>query len=145
MMVALTAEEHRTAYIADKLQPYEALVALYTPNDPKLAFQWAEQAKSRALVDLLAAGIHPRLHIKDEMDARNTERLQLLREELNWLYTRLARGEAPGDPSAPAAAPETWAKIQDREKEASALWRSLQARHAEELSLLGETSLSALD
>lgn len=143
MMVALTAEEHRTAYIADKLQPYEALVSLYVPNDPQLAFQWAEQAKSRALVDLLAAGIRPRLHIQDELDARNAERLQVLREELNWLYMRLTRGEAPGDPSAPAAGPETWAKIQEREKEASALWRSLQARHAEELSLFREAPLSA--
>jgi CHAT domain-containing protein len=145
MMVALTAEEHRTAYIADKLQPYEALVALYAANDPQLAFQWAEQAKSRALVDLLAAGIHPRLRIQDEMDARNAARLQVLREELNWLYTRLTRGEAPGDPSAPAAGSETWAKIQEREKEASALWRSLQARHAEELSLLREAPLSAAE
>jgi CHAT domain-containing protein len=143
MMVALTAEEHRTAYIADKLQPYEALVALYARNDSQQAFQWAEQAKSRALVDLLAAGIRPRLHIQDEMDARNADRLQNLREELNWLYNRLTRGEAPGDPSAPAASAETWAKIQSREKEVSALWRSLQARHAEELSLLRETPLSA--
>jgi hypothetical protein len=143
MMVALTAEEHRTAYIADKLQPYEALVSLYASRDPQLAFQWAEQAKSRALVDLLAAGIRPRLRIQDELDARNAERLQTLREELNWLYTRLTRGEAPGDPSAPAAIPETWAKIQDREKEASALWRNLQARHAEELSLFREAPLSA--
>ncbi len=143
MMVALTAEEHRTAYIADKLQPYEALVRLYASNDPQLAFQWAEQAKSRALVDLLAAGVRPRLRIQDEMDADNAKRLQLLREELNWLYTRLTRGEAPGDPSGPAAGPETWAKIQEREKEASALWRSLQARHAEELSLLREAPLSA--
>jgi CHAT domain-containing protein len=143
MMTGVTAEEHRTAYIADKLQPYEALVSLYAPNDPESAFQWAEQAKSRALVDLLAAGIRPRLRIQDEMDARNAERLQALREELNWLYTRLIRGEAPGDPSAPAAASETWGKIQEREKEASSLWRSLQARHAEELSLLREAPLSA--
>ncbi|HET9912932.1 MAG TPA: CHAT domain-containing protein [Anaerolineales bacterium] len=143
MMAVLTAEEHRTAYIADKLQPYEALVSLYASNDPQLAFQWAEQAKSRALVDLLAAGIRPRLHIQDDMDARNAERLQVLREELNWLYMRLTRGEAPGDPSAPAAIPETWAKIQEREKEASVLWRSLQARHAEELSLFREAPLSA--
>ncbi len=143
MMVALTAEEHRTAYITDKLQSYEALVTLYVPDEPQLAFQWAEQAKSRALVDLLAAGIRPRLRIQDEMDARNAERLQALREELNWLYTRLTRGEAPGDSSGPVAGPETWTKIQEREKEASVLWRSLQARHAEELSLLRETPLSA--
>src|SRR5512142_1502027 len=132
MMVTLTAEEHRTAYIADKLQPYEALVALYAPNDPQLAFQWAGQAKSRALVDLLAAGIRPRLHIEDEMDARNAKRLQDLREELNWLYTRLTRGDMTGESAGPVGGPETWTKIQDREKEASSLWRSLQARHAEE-------------
>jgi CHAT domain-containing protein len=143
MMVALTAEEHRTAYIADKLQPYEALVELYARSDPPLAFQWAEQAKSRALVDLLAAGIRPRLRIQDELDARNAERLQVLREELNWLYTRLTRGATPGDSSGPVAGPETWAKIQEREQEASALWRSLQARHAEELSLIREVPLSA--
>jgi len=145
MMAAITAEEHRTAYIADKLYPYEALVSLYAPDNPLLAFQWAEQAKSRALVDLLAAGIRPRLHIQDEMDARNAERLQTLREELNWLYTRLTRGESPGDPSALAAGPETWTKIQEREKEASLLWSRLQARHAEELSLLRESPLSASD
>jgi CHAT domain-containing protein/tetratricopeptide (TPR) repeat protein len=143
MMAGLTAEEHRTAYIANKLQPYEALVSLYARDDPSLAFQWAERAKSRALVDLLAAGIRPQLHIQDEMDARNAERLQELREELNWLYTRLTRGATPGDSSGPAAGPETWAKIQEREKEANSLWYSLQARHAEELSLLREAPLSA--
>jgi len=145
MMAALTAEEHRTAYIANKLEPYEALVSLYALRDPQLAFQWAEQAKSRALVDLLAAGIHPRLHIEDEMDARHAERLQALREELNWLYTRLTHGEPLADFTGPAADSDTWAKIQEREKEASSLWRSLQSRHAEELSLLREAPLSALE
>lgn len=142
MMVSLTAEEHRTAYIANKLQPYEALTALYASKDPAQAFQWAEQAKSRALVDLLAAGVRPRLRIQDEMDARHADRLQALREELNWLYTRLTRGQTPDDTSGPVAGPETWSKIQEREKEASVLWRNLQARHAEELSLLRETPLS---
>lgn len=145
MMVALTGEEHRTAYIANKLQPYEALAALYAASDPALAFQWAEQAKSRALVDLLAAGIRPRLRIQDEMDARHAERLQALREELSWLYTRLTRGESPENSSGPVATPETWSKIQEREKEATALWRSLQARHVEELSLLRETPLAVAE
>lgn len=136
MTVSLTAEEQRTAFVADKLAPYEALVALHGVDDPASAFQWAEQAKSRALIDLLAAGIRPRLHIAEESDARQARRLQELRDELNWLYTRLTRGASPGESGAPAAGPETWAKIQEREREATSLWRSLQARHAEELSLM---------
>jgi tetratricopeptide (TPR) repeat protein len=143
MASALSAEEHRTAYVADKLAPYEALVSLLGPADPAAAFQWAEQARSRALIDMLAAGVHPRLPAGDETDARRLERLQALREELNWLYTRLTRGVAPGESGAPAAGPETWAKLQEREQEATALWRDLQARHAEGMSLLHVAPISA--
>jgi len=136
MASALTAEEHRTAFVADKLAPYEALVALYGSDDPAAAFQWAEQAKSRALVDLLAAGVRPRLHISDAMDASRAERLQMVREELNWLYTRLTRGETPGEAGGPAAGADTWTKIEEREREATSLWHDLQGRHAEQLSLI---------
>src|SRR5258706_12407843 len=136
MASTLTAEEHRTAFVTDKLAPYEALVSLYGMENPSAAFQWAEQAKSRALVDMLAAGIRQRLHIREETDARRAERLQTIREELNWLYTRLTHGDTPGEPRTPSATPETWAKIEEREQEATSLWHDLQARHAEELSLM---------
>jgi tetratricopeptide (TPR) repeat protein len=145
MMATLTADEHRTAFVADKLAPYEALVTLNASVNPSLAFTWAEQGKSRALVNLLSAGVRPRLHIADEMDARRAERLQEIREELNWLYTRLTRGVATGETGVPAASPETWTKIEEREKEATSIWRSLQGRHAEELSLIRETPLTPSD
>ena len=145
LTAGLAAEEHRTAFVADKLAPYEALVTLYAAEDPAAAFQWAEQAKSRALVDLLAAGIRPRLRIQDEMDSRRAERLQALREELNWLYTRLTRGAAPGEAGTPAAGSETWAKIQEREREVTSLWRDLQGRHAEQLSLIRVAPLTPAD
>jgi tetratricopeptide (TPR) repeat protein len=141
----LTAEEHRTAYVTDKLAPYEALVALYGAENPELAFQWAEQAKSRALVDMLAAGIRPRLHFGDGADAKRLERLQVIRAELNWLYTRVARGVAPGETGAPAAGPDTWRKIQENEREATSLWRDLQGRHAEQLSLISVAPLTPAD
>lgn len=145
MASTLTAEEHRTAFVADKLAPYEALVTLYSMQDPAAAFQWAEQAKSRALVDLLAAGVRPRLHITDEMDASRAERLQIIREELNWLYTRLTRGENPGESAGLAAGADTWSKIEEREREATSLWRDLQARHAEQLSLIRVAPLAPKD
>ncbi len=145
MASALTAEEYRTAFVADKLAPYEALVTLYGSNDSASAFQWAEQAKSRALVDLLAAGVRPRLHITDALDASRVERLQAVREELNWLYTRLTRGETPGESSGPAASGDTWSKIEEREREVTSLWRDLQGRHADQLSLMRVAPLTPAD
>jgi tetratricopeptide (TPR) repeat protein len=145
MASALTAEEHRTAFVADKLAPYEALVTLYGSDDPAAAFQWAEQAKSRALVDLLAAGVRPQLHISDEMDAQRVARLQTVREELNWLYTRLTRGAEPGESGGLAAGTDTWSKIEAREREATSLWRDLQGRHAEQLSLIRVAPLTPAD
>ncbi|HLF25877.1 MAG TPA: CHAT domain-containing tetratricopeptide repeat protein [Anaerolineae bacterium] len=142
MAVTLPAEEQRTAFIADKLAPYEGLVALTAPEYADEAFGWAERAKSRALVDLLAAGVHPRLRMKDKVDAIRAERLRTLREELNWFYTRLTRGAAPGETGPPAAGPEVWEKIQVREREVTALWRDLQAKHAEHLSLQRVTPLT---
>jgi tetratricopeptide (TPR) repeat protein len=145
MAAALTADEQRIAFVADKLTPYEALVTLYADENPALAFTWAEQAKSRALVNLLASGVRPRLQIDDEMDARQAERLQAIRDELNWLYTRLTRGAAPGETGAPAANQETWAKIEEREREATSIWRNLQGRHAEQLSLIRTAPLTPAD
>lgn len=145
MASALTAEEHRTAFVADKLAPYEALVTLYGSNNPFAAFQWAEQAKSRALVDLLAAGVRPSLHIKDAMDASRAERLQIVREELNWLYTRLTSGETRGEAAGLAVGADTWSKIEEHEREATSLWRDLQGRHAEQLSLIRVAPLTLTD
>lgn len=145
MAAALTADEHRTAFVADKLTPYEALVSLHVIENPALSFAWAEQAKSRALVDLLAAGVRPKLHIGDDMDAQRADRLQSIRDELNWLYTRLTRGSAPGETGAPAADPETWSKIHEREQEATSIWRNLQGRHTEELSLIRAMPLTPED
>jgi tetratricopeptide (TPR) repeat protein len=145
MTASLTADELRTAFVTDKLAPYEALVLHYASSDPSLAFHWAERAKSRALLNLLSAGIRPKLHVTDEMDAARVKRLEQLREELNWLYTRLTRGVAPGESGPPAAVPETWAKINEREQEATSIWRSLQGRHAGDLSLIRESPRAPSD
>ncbi len=146
MASTLTAEEQRTAFVADKLAPYEALVTLYTTNkNAGEAFQWAEQAKSRALADSLAAGVRPRLLSVDGKDTRKLKRLQDIREELNWLYSRVTRGAAPGKPGAPAAGPDTWVKIQECEQEATSLWRELQGRHAEKLSFIKIVPLTPAD
>jgi tetratricopeptide (TPR) repeat protein len=145
MAATLAADEHRSAFVGDKLAAYEALVTLHAAQNPALAFTWVEQARSRSLLNLLAAGVRPRVYINDEMDALQAERLQQIRDELNWLYTRLTRGVAPGETGAPAAVPETWRKIEEREQEATSIWRSLQGRHAEQLSLIREAPLIPAD
>ncbi|HSD85460.1 MAG TPA: CHAT domain-containing tetratricopeptide repeat protein, partial [Anaerolineae bacterium] len=145
MAATIPAEEQRTAFVADKQIPYEGLVALTAASDPAEAFGWAERAKSRALVDLLAAGVRPRLRVTDDVDTRRADRLRVLREELNWLYSRLTRGAAPGETGVPVAGPDVWAKIQAREQEVTALWHDLQAKHAEEISLERVTLLPVAD
>ncbi|CAG0935322.1 hypothetical protein TFLX_04155 [Thermoflexales bacterium] len=145
MAATIPAEEQRTAFVADKQIPYEGLVALTAAADPAEAFSWAERAKSRALVDLLAAGVRPRLRVTDEVDLRRADRLRALREELNWLYSRLTRGAAPGETGVPSAGPEVWEKIQTREQQVTALWHDLQAKHAEEISLEHVTLLPVAD
>jgi CHAT domain-containing protein/tetratricopeptide (TPR) repeat protein len=140
MAATIPAEEQRTAFVADKQIPYEGLVKLTAAN-PVVAFGWAERAKSRALIDLLAAGVRPRLRVSDAVDAQRADRLLALREELNWLYSRLTRGAAPGEAGVPEAGPEVWGKIQAREQEVTALWHDLQAKHAEDLSLERVTHL----
>jgi CHAT domain-containing protein/tetratricopeptide (TPR) repeat protein len=135
MAVTIAAEEQRTAFVADKQIPYEGLVRLTSVSNPAVAFGWAERAKSRALIDLLAAGVRPRLRVADDVDAQRADRLRAMREELNWLYSRLTRGAAPGESGVPEAGPEVWDKIQVREQEVTALWHDLQAKHAEDLSL----------
>ena len=135
MAVTIPAEEQRTAFVADKLAPYEGLVSLTAAQSASEAFSWAERARSRALVDLLAAGVRPRLRMIDEVDLVRGERLNKLREELNWLYTRLTRGTTSSESGLPPAGPEVWEKIHAREREVTALWHDLQAKHAEALSL----------
>lgn len=131
----LAAEEHRTAFVGDKLAPYESLVTLLATRDATQALVWAERSKSRALVDLLARKVRPRLRAAEGVDARRAERLQDLRDELNWLYTRITRLAAPNESGPPVAGPELWPKIREREQQVAALWRELQAKYAEPLSL----------
>ena len=149
IVTSLAADEHRTAFVADKLAPYEALALLTAPGDNAESFGWAERAKSRALVDLLAAAVRPRLRLADpstssgQADARRAEELQAVRDELNWLYSRLTSGDKPGEAGPPPAGLEVRHKIAEGERKAMSLWRDLQAKHAEPLSLQRVTAVSA--
>ncbi len=128
----LPAEEFRTAFVADKLTPYDELVRLCLSDAGGArvteALSYAERARSRALVEMMsgALAVHPRP--RDEFEAELIEQLDRLREELNWFYSRINR--RPEGESAPGA-PEMRAlhdAVRERETRTLEIMRQLQQR-----------------
>lgn len=125
----LPSEELRTAYIADKLAPYAALVRLCLEGQPARvsdALGYAERARSRALAEILGGSVQPLTQPRDEVEAELSGRLAQLRAELNWLYTQLAAARAGG----PAAAGLS-AAAHEREAALIELSRQLQMHGGE--------------
>ena len=88
----LQGEELKIAFFQNKLEVYENLVdlCLHRPDSTEEAFQYIEQAKSRALVDLLSASIH----VPGANDPGQSELVRSIknsREELNWYYNLIER------------------------------------------------------
>ncbi len=134
LAVTLPVEEHRMAFVSDKAAPYEGLAFLLASQNVAEAFSWVERAKSRALLEHLTAEIKPRSYIQDPADCQRFEQLRSLRQELNWLYTRLLHGDQPKEGRKPD--PQMiWREIQQREHAVAELWRDLDARYSESLSL----------
>ncbi|PYS99372.1 MAG: hypothetical protein DMF63_12205 [Acidobacteria bacterium] len=80
----LPGEEYQMAFLAKSLEPYENLARLYIENgDLENAFLTVERARSRSLLDAVTSR---------SQSSKNDETTKL-REELNWLYSRLARVE----------------------------------------------------
>ena len=89
---SLRGEELKLAFFQNKLEVYENLVdlCLHRQNSFEEAFGYIEQAKSRALADLLS---HP-MHVPSAGDAGQSDlvrSIRNLREELNWYYNLIER------------------------------------------------------
>jgi tetratricopeptide (TPR) repeat protein len=94
MRAPLPAEEFRTAFFSNKLVPYDELVRLCIGGDGarvEEAFRFVERARSRALVDRLGGSLKPRRIAGDPFEAKLHARLEELRTELNWFYSRINR------------------------------------------------------
>jgi CHAT domain-containing protein/tetratricopeptide (TPR) repeat protein len=88
----LPAEEFRMAFLADKLAPYENLAQIYLSEGKlKDAFSMVEKARSRSLAETLGGGLKDFEMTKAPL--RLAKKLEILREELNWFYSRLNRAE----------------------------------------------------
>ncbi|HEY0079435.1 MAG TPA: CHAT domain-containing tetratricopeptide repeat protein [Pyrinomonadaceae bacterium] len=128
----LPAEEFRTAFFADKLTPYDELVRLCLSDEKgerlAEALGYVERARSRALVELMGGALKPHAQPRDEFEAKLQSRLEELREELNWFYSRINRppvGEAKRGASEMRTLHEA---VSEREQATLEIMRQLQHR-----------------
>lgn len=103
----LTKEVLRTSFLHDKVDVYQDLVSFYLARDDGAhlhkAFDVAERARSRGLVELLTSTVETQARtMSDEQGHRN--RLRSLHADLNALYNTLLRDGNPplDDDSYPA-------------------------------------------
>ena len=99
MRAPLPAEAFRIAFLSDKLTPYRELVRLCladgTPTRIAEALGYVEQARARALLDLLGDLPPVPSAPADPFSAEITARIETLREELNWFYSQINRPDSP--------------------------------------------------
>jgi CHAT domain-containing protein/tetratricopeptide (TPR) repeat protein len=96
----LPSDEFRTAFVSDKLIPYRKLVELCLEQGGRIAeaLQYVEHSRSRALADMLSGALEFRTKPRDHFEAGLLEKLEELREELNWFYRQLNRPpESPAE------------------------------------------------
>lgn len=83
----LAAEEFRMAFLADKLVPFENLTRIYLgEKNYEKAFLFTEKARARTLVESLNG-----VFSQNNESSPLSKKLDELREELNWFYSRLNR------------------------------------------------------
>lgn len=86
----LPAEEFRMAFFANKQAPFESLTKIYLKeNNLENAWFYVEKARARALGDELNVGFQ--VDDYNKASKKTIEKLERLREELNWFYSRLNR------------------------------------------------------
>jgi CHAT domain-containing protein len=124
------AGELRTNFLDDKLAVYHDAIALCLRLDrPALAFEYLERAKSRALVDYLAANPEVRLRARGAGDQALVDDLTRLRREHNWYCGRLyGHGMDAAANASPVEAGVLAGAIRDREKRIARLQERLALR-----------------
>jgi CHAT domain-containing protein len=102
----LARQTLRASYLQDKTAVYANLAQLYLARGDQTSLEQAfaviEQAKSRALVDLLSGAVETRL--QDDIDPALAGRLQSLQADLHAIYNEALRDSSEGDRTARLAA-----------------------------------------
>jgi tetratricopeptide (TPR) repeat protein len=126
----LPAEEFRTAFVADKLVPYDELVRLCLQDGARVteALCYAERARSRALAEMMSGTLTVRPRARDEFEAELFAQLEQLREELNWFYSRISRPVGDESARSAQAMQALHDAVRERETRTLEIMRQLQQR-----------------
>jgi CHAT domain-containing protein len=144
LRAAIRPGEARAAFLADKLSPYERLVAIHLESEDQAglrnAFRYVELARSRALVDQMSelvlrgkrgAGKH------SDLRQRFLER----REELAWFTARAEEDDGREDRRSDRRR-QASLEVASRERRVVSLFRRLQAEDDELASALSPEPVS---
>ena len=127
--------EHRTDFLEDKQAVYEDIVGLCLDTDqPALALDYVERAKSRALLDMLAYRLDLGLQARRPADNGLVEQLTRLRGERDRLYRRWeGREEAREEDwaTADASLQQLRQDLLAIEKQITDLWHTLLIHNAD--------------
>lgn len=130
----LPAEEFRVAYLADKLVPYTELVRLCLadgrPSRVAEALDYVERARSRSLVEMQGGVLQTTPKLNDAFEAELFERLERLREELNWFYSQINRPDSDAASRGAAMMATLYDAVRMRETEISEITLQLRQRNA---------------
>jgi tetratricopeptide (TPR) repeat protein len=123
--------EFRSGFLEDKDVLYEDMVCLCLElRQPDEALEYAERAKSRALVDLLAYHLDLDVQPRDAADRPLTERLAELHAERDRFYRRwLAEARLEGRGADPND--DGGQQMLDLERQITDVWHQLLVRHAD--------------
>jgi len=128
--------EFRADFIQNKEQLYEDIVLLCVDlNRPPQGLEYAERAKSRALLDLLAQRLDLSLRARSEADRPLVDQLTCLRAERDRLYRRWGTHEQPGQRGETAQLLGDFHQAEEKilalEKQITDLWHQLLIHNAD--------------
>jgi CHAT domain-containing protein len=136
---SLRGEELKIAFMKNKLEVYESLVALSLSRGSgsaslEEAYGYVEQAKSRSLLDLILRGVPaapPGPAGKSELVRRVGE----LREELNWYYHRIEAEQLVPERRTAERLEKLQSQVQAHENELLRVLRELPSSEESQMSL----------
>lgn len=127
--------EFRVGFLEDKEEIYEDVVGLCLDLDqPLRGLEYAERAKSRALLDLLAYRLDLSIQARDERDEPIVEELVCLRAERDRLYRRWESDAGSGQrgwTSSEGNRGRAQQEVLALEKRITDLWHRLLVRNAD--------------
>ncbi|MGB0386979.1 MAG: CHAT domain-containing protein [Ardenticatenaceae bacterium] len=135
---SLRVDEFKASFLDDKLALYQAAVRLSVEMAQLAdAFDYVEQAKSSALLDLLARNLELRAEEGAAVDSEAWERLRRLKEQWLWHHSKLEQPPVEEQEQtrwAKGMDNEAWEELRRVEVQFNQLWRQLEGHRVKSLT-----------